>query len=140
MQNPALSNLNSNLNFVLNRLTLLRCVTATLLLSFVVYLELKNFAPPLQTWFILAGYIPLLVIGFIQSRRELSSNALAFHLLFETQLITLFLYFTGGAGNPLISYFLVLVVIAAYNLKKIWVWLIATACIIDYTTLSITFL
>ncbi|MFT6113378.1 MAG: two-component system sensor histidine kinase RegB [Oleispira sp.] len=136
MQNPALSNLNSNLNFVLNRLTLLRCVTATLLLSFVVYLELKNFAPPLQTWFILAGYIPLLVIGFIQSRRELSSNALAFHLLFETQLITLFLYFTGGAGNPLISYFLVLVVIAAYNLKKIWVWLIATACIIDYTILT----
>ncbi|MGK0406164.1 MAG: two-component system sensor histidine kinase RegB [Oleispira sp.] len=132
MQNPALS----NLNFVLNRLILLRCVIATLLLSFVAYLELKDAAPALQTWFILAGYIPLLVIGFIQGRRELSSNALAFHLLFETQLITLFLYSTGGAGNPLISYFLVLVVIAAYNLKKIWVWIIATTCIIDYTILT----
>lgn len=132
MQIPALS----NLNFVLSRLILLRCVIATLLLSFVAYLELKNTAPAIQTWFILAGYIPLLVIGFIQGRHELSSNALAFHLLFETQLITLFLYFTGGAGNPLISYFLVLVVIAAYNLKKIWVWFIATTCIIDYTILT----
>jgi two-component system sensor histidine kinase RegB len=136
MHNPALSNLNSNLSFVLNRLTLLRFVIVTLLLSFVAYLEFNNFAPALPTWFILAGYTPLLIIGFIQSRRGLSSTSLAFHLLFETQLITLFLYFTGGAGNPLISYFLVLVVIAAYNLKKIWVWFIATVCIVDYSILT----
>jgi hypothetical protein len=45
MQNPALS----NLNFVLNRLILLRCLIATLLLSFVAYLELKDAAPTLQT-------------------------------------------------------------------------------------------
>lgn len=136
MQNPALSNLNSNLSFVITRLTFLRFIIAALLLSFISYLELNNFAPSLPTWFILAGYIPLIISGFLQKKQGLSSNALALHLLLETQLITLFLYFTGGAGNPLISYFLVLIVIAAYNLKKLWVWLISIACIIDYTLLT----
>lgn len=136
MQNPALSNLNSNLTFVITRLTALRFIIAIILIAFVIYLELNHFAPAIPTWFILAGYIPLIVVGLIQSRKSLSSNALAFHLILETQLITLFLYFTGGAGNPLISYFLVLIVIAAYNLNKLWVWFIATACIIDYTLLT----
>lgn len=136
MHNPALSNLNSNLSFVLTRLTALRFVIASLLLSFVAYLEFNHFAPGLPVWFILTGYIPLLLIGFFQSRTELTANHLAIHLLFETQLITLFLYFTGGASNPLISYFLVLIVIAAYNLTKPWVWLMAIACIIDYTLLT----
>lgn len=136
MHNPALSNLNSNLSFVLTRLTALRFVIASLLLSFVAYLEFNHFAPGLPVWLILTGYIPLLLIGFIQSRTGLSANHLAIHLLFETQLITLFLYFTGGASNPLISYFLVLIVIAAYNLTKPWVWLMAIACIIDYTLLT----
>lgn len=136
MHNPALSNLNSNLSFVLTRLTALRFVIASLLLSFVAYLEFNHFAPGLPVWFILTGYIPLLLIGFLQSRTGLTANHLAIHLLFETQLITLFLYFTGGASNPLISYFLVLIVIAAYNLTKSWVWLMAIACIIDYTLLT----
>lgn len=136
MQNPALSNLNSNLSFVISRLSALRFIIAIILVSFVAYLELNHFAPAIPTWFILAGYIPLIAVGLIQSRKGLSPNALAFHLILETQLITLFLYFTGGAGNPLISYFLVLIVIAAYNLNKLWVWFIATACIMDYTLLT----
>lgn len=136
MHNPALSNLNSNLSFVLTRLTALRFVIAGLLLSFVAYLEFNHFTPGLPVWLILTGYIPLLLIGFIQSKTGLSANHLAIHLLFETQLITLFLYFTGGASNPLISYFLVLIVIAAYNLAKPWVWLMAIVCIIDYTLLT----
>jgi two-component system sensor histidine kinase RegB len=136
MHNPALPNLTSNLGFVLTRLTVLRLVIASLLLSFVVYLEINHFAPGLPVWLILTGYIPLLLIGFLQSKTGLSPNHLAIHLLIETQLITLFLYFTGGASNPLISYFLVLIVIAAYNLAKPWVWLIAITCIIDYTLLT----
>ncbi len=136
MQNPALSSLNTNLTFVINRLTTLRLVIASLLLGFVIYLELNHFYPELVTWLTLAGYLPLIVIGLIQKRKGLTANQLALHLLFETQLITLFLYFTGGASNPLISYFLVLIVIAAYNLSKTWVWFIASACIIDYSLLT----
>lgn len=136
MQNPALSNLNSNLGFVISRLTTLRLIIFALLTAFIIYLELNHFAPALPTWFILAGYIPLLVVGYLHSKRGLTAQALALHILVETQLITLFLYFTGGAGNPLISYFLVLIVIAAYNLNKFWVWLIAGVCIIDYSILT----
>ena len=130
------SKLNDNLNFTISRLTILRSVIASLLLAFLAYLELNHFTPALPSWFILSGYLPLLIVGLIQSRRGLSTNAFALHLFIESQLITLFLYFTGGAGNPLISYLLVLIVIAAYNLKKLWVWFIALTCIIDYTLLT----
>lgn len=136
MHNPALSTLNSNLKFVLSRLTALRITIALLLLAFVGYLELNHFAPELAIWLVLAGYLPLIIIGFTQSKKGLSSSHLAIHLMTEVQLITLFLYFTGGASNPLISYFLVLIVISAYNLKKSWVWLISIACIINYSLLS----
>lgn len=136
MRNPALSNLNSNLNFVLARLSTLRLIISILLITFVSYLEINHFEPEDATWFILASYIPLLLVGFYQSKNGLTASHLAIHLLVETQIITLFLYFTGGASNPLISYFLVLVVIAAYNLSKIWVWFIAIVCITDYSLLT----
>ena len=136
MSNSALSKLNNHRNFVLGRLTSLRLVISTLLFCFLVYLKVNHFSPMLPLWIILSGYIPLLIIGFVQSKSSISSNSLSIHLLIETQLITLFLYFTGGASNPLISYFLVLIVIAAYNLKKPWVWFIAATCIMDYSLLT----
>lgn len=136
MHNPALSSLNSNLTFIIARLTALRLIISGLLLTLVFYLQFNHVKPELAVWLILAGYLPLLLAGLVQSKKGLSPNHLALHLIVEIQLITLFLYFTGGAGNPLISYFLVLIVIAAYNLKKIWVWLIAAACIIDYSLLT----
>ena len=136
MHNSALSSLNNNLTFIIARLTALRLIIAALLLIFVIYLQLNHFNPELTVWFILAGYLPLLLTGFLQSKKGLSSNHLTLHLIFEVQLITLFLYFTGGAGNPLISYFLVLVVIAAYNLNKLSVWLISCACIVNYSLLT----
>jgi two-component system sensor histidine kinase RegB len=136
MHNSALSSLNNNLTFIIARLTALRLMIAALLLIFVIYLQLNHFNPEPPIWFILAGYLPLLLMGLLQSKNGLSSNHLALHLILEIQLITLFLYFTGGAGNPLISYFLVLIVIAAYNLNKLWVWLIACTCIIDYSLLT----
>jgi two-component system sensor histidine kinase RegB len=61
---------------------------------------------------------------------------LVMHLLFECQILTIFLFFTGGASNPLISYLLIIIVFAAYNLSRLWVWLIAIACILDYSILT----
>ncbi len=136
MHNPALSSLHTNLTFVVARLTALRFVIASLLFSFTIYLELNHFYPERVVWLILAGYLPLFAMGLWQKNKGLTANQLALHILFETQLITFFLYFTGGASNPLISYFLVLIVIAAYNLRKTWVWFIATACILDYSLLT----
>lgn len=136
MHNPALSSLNSNLTFIIARLTALRFIIAGLLLTLVVYLQMHHIKPEFAVWLILAGYLPLLLAGLYQSKKGLTHNHLALHLVVEIQLITLFLYFTGGAGNPLISYFLVLIVIAAYNLKKSWVWFIAAICITDYSLLT----
>ena len=136
MHNLVLTSLNSNLTFIISRLTALRVLVFALLFSFISYLELNNFTPPIEVWLILAAYLPLILMGIYHVKRGLRANTFAAHLMIEIQIITAFLYFTGGAGNPFISYFLVLIVIAAYNLNRLWVWAIAISCIINYTVLT----
>lgn len=136
MHNLVLTSHNNNLAFVISRLTALRGLVLTLLFSFIAYLELNHLNPPTEAWLILAAYLPLILMGIFHIKRGLQTNAFAAHLMIEIQIITIFLYFTGGASNPFISYLLVLIVIAAYNLNRLWVWAIATACIVDYTLLT----
>lgn len=136
MQNPVQTSRNSNLTFTIAHLTGLRLLVFVLLFAFITYLELNHFNPSVEVWLTLAGYIPLVLIGLYHFKKGLQANAFAVHLIAEIQIITLFLYFTGGAGNPLISYLLVLIVIAAYNLNRLWVWGIAISCIVNYTILT----
>lgn len=136
MQNTALSNISGNLSFVIARLTVLRLGIACSLLSLLIYLSSNHTQVALPAVIAIAGYAPLLISGLYHSRQGMSPIQLVMHLLFECQILTIFLFFTGGASNPLISYLLILIVFAAYNLSRLWVWLIATACIIDYSILT----
>src|SRR5690554_7933299 len=47
------------------------------------------------------------------------------------------LFFSGGAANPLISYFLVLLLIAAYSLPLKHTIALTTLCIVDYSLLML---
>jgi len=123
-------------SIVIARLTVIRLVIALLLLFFLSWLQWQNISGLFPAWLALGVYIPLLAAGLIQSRHQSSETALLLHLGIEFQLITSFLYFTGGASNPFISYLLVLLVYSAYNLKKEWVWFIALLGIVDYTLLT----
>ena len=136
MQNTALHTPNSNLTFVITRLTYLRFAITTLLLILLIYLNLNHTQVDLIAWIAISCYAPLLAVGIYHSQRGIQPIHLVIHLLFECQILTLFLFFTGGASNPLISYFLILIVFAAYNLNRLWVWLIAITCILDYSILT----
>lgn len=136
MQNSELQTPQSNLTFVIARLTALRLAIACLLLLLLLYLTNNHTQVDPTAWLAIACYIPLLAFGIYHSQQGMQPIHLVMHLLFECQILTIFLFFTGGASNPLISYLLILIVFAAYNLSRLWVWLIAITCILDYSILT----
>jgi len=136
MHNSVLQNPNNNLTFVITRLTWLRLAIACSLLLLLIYLSIHYNQIDLAAWIAIACYLPLLIVGIYHSRQGMQPIHLVMHLLFECQILTVFLFFTGGASNPLISYLLIIIVFAAYNLSRLWVWLIAITCILDYSILT----
>jgi len=126
-----------NLNLLLQRLALLRLSIAMVWLMFLAYLQFHNFANLQVAWALLVVYLPLLLIsGWQGAHREVREWHLLVHLVFETQLLTGLLYFTGGATNPFIFYFLVLLVVSAYSLPALYSWWIAAIAVVDYSLLT----
>lgn len=129
--------MNPNLNSVLQRLALLRLAIASVWLIFLLYLQLNHFAGLGMAWTLLGLYLPLLLLSAWQGwQRPAQDWQLLLHLAVECQLLTGLLFFTGGVTNPFISYFLVLLVIAAYSLPPRFAWLIALIGITDYSVLT----
>ncbi|WP_430461354.1 ATP-binding protein [Thalassolituus sp. LLYu03] len=129
--------MNSKLNNLLRRLAFLRLSIATIWLMFLAWLQFQGFTSLQAAWGLLALYLPLLLIsGWQGSRRDVRDWHLLLHLAFEAQLLTGLLFFTGGATNPFIFYFLVLLVVGAYSLPAASLWLIGLLSIIDYSLLT----
>ncbi len=119
------------------RLGLLRLSMAIVWLLFLLWLPLADFLVPAGAWWTLAGYLPVLALTLWQVRSSgMHQDLLLASLLAEAQLFTLLLYFTGGATNPLISYFMVLMVVAAYSLKGWKVGVVAMLLVVDYSLLT----
>lgn len=57
------------------------------------------------------------------------------HLLFDLVIFTVVLYFSGGATNPLVSYYLVPIAIAAATLPRRLTWAITLLSLAAYTLL-----
>lgn len=126
-----------NLNLLLQRLALLRLSIAMVWLVFLAYLQFRGFANLQPAWGLLVIYLPLLLVsGWQGAHRNIREGHLLIHLAFETQLLTGLLYFTGGATNPFIFYFLVLLVVSAYSLPSVFSWLIAIITVVDYSLLT----
>jgi len=128
----------SDLNPLLQRLALLQLSVATVWLLFLGYLQNLS-VPNLQpAWLLLGLYLPiLLAVNWQGARRSIKPWQLFLYLMLECQLLTGLLFFTGGATNPLISYYLVLLVLAAYGLPGsyvIWITLLGVA---DYSLLNL---
>jgi len=127
----------NKLNLLLQRLALLRLSIASIWLMFLTYLQYKGFSGLTIAWGLLALYLPLLLVtGWQGTRSSVRDWHLLLHLAFESQLLAGLLFFTGGATNPFISYFLVLLVVGAYSLPLTFSTLIALLCIVDYSILS----
>lgn len=136
MHNSVLSSNSNNLTFVIARLTALRLGIACALSTLLFYLSSMHTPIDNTAWIAIACYLPLLSFGLFHSKKGMKPIHLVMHLLFECQILTIFLFFTGGASNPLISYLLIIIVLAAYNLNSLWVWLITLTCILDYSILT----
>ncbi len=129
--------MNQNLNFLMPRLAALRLTIATVWLLFLTYLQWQGFHKLAPAWGLLALYMPLLLVNLWQGQRGQAQDwHLLLHLAFEVQLLTGLLFFTGGATNPFISYFLVLLVVGAYALPRAFLLSLGVLCIADYSLLS----
>ena len=129
--------MNNKLNILLQRLALLRLSIAIVWLLFLAYMQFRGFANLQIAWGLLALYLPLLLVsGWQGAHRQVKDWHLLVHLAFETQLLTGLLFFTGGATNPFIFYFLVLLVVGAYCLPVPFLLAITLLSVLDYSLLT----
>ncbi|MEE3209667.1 MAG: hypothetical protein VX245_06840, partial [Pseudomonadota bacterium] len=125
-----------NFGNTLTRLGLLRFSVALIWLVLLFWLAFVGFNLPPIIWWVLAGYIPLIALPFWQASRRMGQDALLLNIVAETQLMTALLFFSGGATNPVISYFLVLMVVSAYSLNRYRALIVAGTLILDYSVLT----
>ncbi|MFY9178576.1 MAG: ATP-binding protein [Venatoribacter sp.] len=122
---------------LLQRLTLLRLASIGVWGAFLLYLLAQHFVVPTPVWFGLGGYLLLFALGGWRIwRQQAHSWHLLLHLVVETQLLAGLLYFSGGAANPLISYYLVLLVIAAYSLSRRQAIAVTLLAVLNYSLLT----
>lgn len=129
--------MNYDLNSVLQRLAVLRLSIASVWLLFLAYLHHQHFSQLTPAWVLLALYIPLLLVNRWHGQQQnIKEWHLLLHLAFEAQLLAGLVFFTGGATNPFISYFLILLVFASYSLSGWMMFWVAVLCIADYSALT----
>src|SRR5690606_36641244 len=117
---PALPLPLSTPNRNLVRLTFVRGITWTgILIDIIVGIELLDFNPDLPA--VIAVIVAMGIINIVSWRRlshprDVSHHEYLLHLLLDVIGLTLLFYFTGGATNPFITYYLVPVTIGAATL------------------------
>ncbi|ALO45708.1 ATP-binding protein [Pseudohongiella spirulinae] len=121
----------------LQRLLMLRALVAvsgtTGALAFDFFSPLN--LPVLIVALLLTGIAISLIAGWLQVTRAtlVSQNALIINLALDFLFLVVLLVYTGGAANPLISYLLVLLAVAATLLSAMWAILFAVLAMIIYT-------
>ena len=99
------------------------------------YLQLDlRYVPLLATLLITIGATAY-AARLLRGRREPSDGSFVLQLLADIVQLTLFLYFSGGATNPFVSYYLVPLCISAAVLPIRFTWFIALVSLAAYSTL-----
>jgi two-component system sensor histidine kinase RegB len=90
---------------------------------------------------ILVGTILVNVLLFLRIKIDRHVDEFEFfsNLLLDVGFLTLLLYFTGGSTNPLVSYYLIPVIVSAALLHPRYTWSIALLSIACYTLLFFRF-
>lgn len=93
--------------------------------------------PALPMFLILAvmGVIQLSIFFRLRSDSAVTEKEFFANLLLDIVFLTLVLYFTGGSTNPLVSYYLIPLIISAAVLRPAHTWFIALLSIGFYTLL-----
>lgn len=121
------------------RLTLMRGIAwSGFLLSVIVGTEVLNIhllAVPLMLIIIVMAGLNMLTWWRLRKPWQVTDSEYLFHLLADVIGLSMFFYYSGGASNPFISYFLVPLTISAATLPWIFTWIIAAAVLSAYTFL-----
>lgn len=122
----------------LKLLALLRIIAALGFAGF--FYGFKIALTQLQTTFVHLALLGLLLLSGISLLRVLmgknvSQKELFAYLFADGLILGMMLYFTGGAQNPLVSYLLIPVAIAAATLASARVWTLSVLMIAIYTLL-----
>lgn len=122
----------------LQRLLLLRTfVTLSSAFGLLIFNSISSLEIPFQFIILLiSGVLLSVLLGYwrLSSTRVVSNPELFGHLLVDVVFLVLLLVNTGGVGNPLISYLLVLLAVSATLLPRVFVYTFAIGSIIIYTS------
>ncbi|MEQ5802182.1 ATP-binding protein [Halomonas sp. H10-9-1] len=121
------------------RLTIVRGITWTGFLAAIIFgVEVLGFE--LEVTAVIGVVLVMAVINLatwwrLGRHRAVTDGEYLLHLLADVAGLTLLFYFTGGASNPFITYYLVPVTIAAATLPWRCAWIIAATSMLGYSAL-----
>lgn len=125
------------------RLTIVRGITWTgFLLAIIIGVELLGFelkVPAVVGVVIAMGTLNIATWWRLGRPRAVNHTEYLLHLLADIAGLTLLFYFTGGATNPFITYYLVPVTIAAATLPWRHTWIIAAFAMAGYSFLMFNY-
>lgn len=121
------------------RLCLIRSIVIIALLAILFWLRCDpSVSVPWLPLFVILSVIVLInLLVFWRLRYDwpVSENEFFANLLLDVFFLTLVLYLTGGSTNPLVSYYLIPLIISAAVLRSAHTWFIAFLSIAFYTVL-----
>lgn len=121
------------------RLTIVRGITWTgFLVAIIVGVELLAFDIPVPAVIgviIAMGLLNIMTWWRLGRPRAVNHREYLLHLLADIAGLTLLFYFTGGATNPFVTYYLVPVTVAAATLPWRHAWVIALLAMTGYSAL-----
>jgi two-component system sensor histidine kinase RegB len=121
------------------RLWLIRSILIAALLIAVGWLreftEIELPWAPLLTVLLTAGLVNAVLLYRLWLEWPVGEGEFFTNLLFDMVLLTAVLYLTGGSSNPLVSYYLIPLIISAALLRPRFTWAIAALAVGAYTML-----
>lgn len=123
----------------LRRLVYIRYIAlAGQLAALLAFSRLYNLNLPLETLGLLIALITIIIVlshARTYWMKPLEQTEFCIHILIDIAALTTLLYFTGGASNPFVSYYLVPISIAAITLPIIMTWGVTAVSLIAYSSL-----
>ena len=121
------------------RLCLIRSIVIVVLLAIAFWFRFYSTVnlPSVPLFLILSVLVVVNALVFLRLRSDwpVSENEFFANLLLDVIFLTLVLYFTGGSTNPIVSYYLIPLIISAAVLRPVHTWFIAFLSIAFYTLL-----
>lgn len=124
--------------WVLIRTLVLICLAAaTMFAHWRFYPSLADALPLKQIVFTLVLMTSINILTYFRLQKPLPVTPFEFfiHLLLDLLCLSVIFYFSGGANNPFVSYFLVPICISAATLAGFYTFIIASTSIISYSLL-----